>query len=367
MKAKVLVFGAGLIGSFISNTLLKNYTVYNCDCSQEARRTLKPGTFRITDKIYTVPHARGIIDLARPDVVVNALPGRFGLTVFLASLDAGVDGLVDISFFKENPLDFNDLAKETGTTAVVDFGFAPGFSHMFVGRANKLLEGHHSSMIYVAGLQKGKESSYKAVFSPEDIVEEYTRPARYLKDGKLLTEPPFERNYSYKHWSCFINDGLRTLVENPLPGLENLKELTMRPTKHFWFMQQLLRHGFFEKEQKDSTAKLLAQAWKLSEKDRDKSILDVFSQGTKQNAIYSMYDEYDETNQVHSMARVTGFPVIAMVHAMVDGYEHAGIQSPEMIAQDDDLYNFVVQFLQEQDITIKEAIYDNEEYKPIIY
>ena len=55
---------------------------------------------------------------------------------------------------------------------------------------------------------------YKAVFSPIDVIEEYTRPARYIENGKLvihpaLSDPEFLNFDEIGTLEAFNSDGLR--------------------------------------------------------------------------------------------------------------------------------------------------------------
>lgn len=350
---KVMVFGAGLIGGFIANWLSKKYTVLAYDGNIKAVQKLSD---RLSYSAYFFKDKEDIMESINnwdPDIVVNAFPGHIGYDLLECSILLGRD-IVDISFMSEDPLKLNKVAVKNNVTAVVDFGFAPGFSHMFVSRANKLLDKHDESIIYVGGLQLGSDE-YKAPFSPVDIIQEYTRPARYLKDGKIETELPFWNRYEYETFYCFINDGLRTLAETL--DIPNIIELTLRPKTHFKFIQSLIENGFFKEEHLESTTKVLTEKWKMTEKDRDHSILDVVSKGDGKTIRHSMYDQYDVTTKTHSMARVTGFPVIAMVEAILEGkYTEKGVIPPEYVAKNDEVYNFVVGYLQKYGITIIEDL-----------
>ena len=48
------------------------------------------------------------------------------------------------------------------------------------------------ALSYVAGLPKVRSwpYEYKAVFSPVDVIEEYTRPARYVENGQRVVRRP---------------------------------------------------------------------------------------------------------------------------------------------------------------------------------
>jgi len=353
---KVMVFGAGLIGGFIANQLNKKYEVIACDGNIDNLNKLD-GEITLIDKF--VQDQRDIFRLiskAKPDIIVNALPGHTGYQLLETSILCDKD-IVDISFMPEDPLVLNKTAIKNKVTAVVDFGFAPGMCHMFVGRANKLLNKHDESVIYVGGLQLDSDD-YKAVFSPVDVIQEYIRPARYTKDYHVETETPFQNDYGLQIGDqdvlCgFISDGLRTLLTTV--DVPNISEITLRTQKHFEFIQGLRENGFLNEEHLENTSKVLIDKWKMTEDDRDYSILYVISKGDGKEIMHYMYDEYDEETKTHSMARATGLPAIAMVEAILEGkYTEKGVIPPEYVAKNDEIYNFIVEYLQDHGITISE-------------
>src|SRR3989344_4997196 len=124
-----------------------------------------------------------------PDLIINALPGAIGFSALKNSIKCGKD-IIDISFFPEDPFTLKTLVEKMGSTAIVDCGIAPGFSNMIAGfHYPRMRMG--SFCCYVGGLPKNKKPpfNYKAPFSPADVIEEYTRPARYMNLGQVVTKP----------------------------------------------------------------------------------------------------------------------------------------------------------------------------------
>ncbi|MCU0522442.1 MAG: hypothetical protein MUF84_17335 [Anaerolineae bacterium] len=99
--------------------------------------------------------------------------------------------VVDISFFSEDPFRLDDLAREMGVTAVVDCGVAPGLCNIIGGYVDARLDQTERYVCYVGGLPQVRQwpHEYKAVFSPIDVLEEYTRPARYVSNGEVVVRP----------------------------------------------------------------------------------------------------------------------------------------------------------------------------------
>ena len=108
--------------------------------------------------------------------------------IMQAIIEAGKN-VVDIAFYSENPFDLDALAKKKGVTAIVDCGVTPGMSNLLIGHVHEYLDRTDSILIYVGGLPETRRwpFDYRAVFSPIDVIAEYTRPARYvarLKEGR---------------------------------------------------------------------------------------------------------------------------------------------------------------------------------------
>ena len=361
---KIVVLGAGNIGKFIGESLSASgvYDVTIVDINDTLLKTIKGKTFHADlSSPYEIQKA---LELHDADIVINALPSFLGFQALKISVKLKRH-VVDFSYMTEDPRQLDALAKENGVTVVTDFGFAPGMCHMFVGRALKLLGKGISSIIYVGGLPIKEEDEYKVVFSARDVLEEYSRPARILKEGKIETVTPFDRNYSYEklldgldlnlNLSGFISDGLRTMLD--LDGVENLLESTLRYHKHFDKMVTLKEDGFFKPENIEHTEKVLAEKWKRGPKDRDMSILDVRSTRGNSSVEHFLYDEYDEKLGHHSMARVTGSPVIAATELIATGkLNKPGVNLPEILGQDDEFFNLICGILRAQGITLTEKV-----------
>src|SRR6185369_7834476 len=86
----------------------------------------------------------------------------------------------------------------------------------------------------VGGLPQKPEwpYNYKAVFSPIDVIEEYTRPARYVENGTMVTREALTDVEKIEFEEAgvlesFNTDGLRTLAVT-LSHVPDMKEKTLR-------------------------------------------------------------------------------------------------------------------------------------------
>ena len=144
---------------------------------------------------------------------------------------------------------------------------------------------------YVGGLPVEREwpYEYKAVFSPIDVIEEYTRPARFVQNSKIITKEAlsetelmnFKGVGTLESWN---SDGLRTLIKT-MAHVPNMIEKTLRYPGCVEYIKVLRETGFFSKEEIelngvkikpiDVTSKLLFPIWKMNEEDRDLSLIHI--------------------------------------------------------------------------------------------
>ena len=347
---RVIILGTGLVGSFIANKLFEEGKLEVSTADINENKKLNKFIMQYGGDLSDTRVLENTI--RTEDIIVNALPGFLGYQTLKTCIEMGKT-IVDFSFMPEDFLELDELAKANNAVAVCDFGFAPGICHMWAKRLEML--GADSCKIYVCGLPKKESLEYKAVFSPIDVIEEYTRPARYKKNNKVLTEEPFKKSYIYKLKGKtlfgFISDGLRSLLKTS--KLNSVVEYTLRYKKHFEKVKYLKEDGFFDKENLSNTAKLLINKWKMTDKIKDFSFLEVVGYGGGAVKHKVMYDEHDGTN--HSMARATGLPVCAMVNLIADGETlNSGVYAPEHIAEKNNLYISIIQYLKDNGIEIKE-------------
>jgi saccharopine dehydrogenase-like NADP-dependent oxidoreductase len=377
---KIIVLGAGLIGGPMAADLAREpgFEISVADIHPAALSRLKArapvGTIE-ADLSAPAAVRRVVQDF---DLVLSAVPGFMGFETLRAVLEAGKK-IVDISFFPEDPFALDALAREKRVTAVVDCGVAPGMSNILVGRAQSRLDAIASVLIYVGGLPEVREwpYDYKAGFSPADVIEEYTRPARYVQNGAVvirpaLSEPEFLDFPGIGTLEAFNTDGLRTLIST-IPA-SDMKEKTLRYPGHIEKMAVLRETGFFGLEEiemngarvrpRDVTAKLLFPKWKLGPADRDITIMRVIVEGTasggrRRRYTYELLDRFDRETGIHSMARTTGYTATMVVRMLARGlYSREGIIAPEFMGREPECVEFMLDGLKRRGVAYQETIRD---------
>ncbi|MEG3603248.1 MAG: 3-hydroxyacyl-CoA dehydrogenase NAD-binding domain-containing protein, partial [Candidatus Thermoplasmatota archaeon] len=102
---RVLVFGAGLVGGWVADTLAADgHHVTAVDTNPSALAARSPGVVALN-----APAAAGMVDEHAPDVVVNTLPGRIGHGIRAGLLERGC-AVADLAFTAEDPGVLHDLA-----------------------------------------------------------------------------------------------------------------------------------------------------------------------------------------------------------------------------------------------------------------
>ena len=359
--AKIIVLGAGLVGSVMAQDLAKKHNVTCVDIKKENLAKLN----NINTICADVSNPKKIKKIIQKfDLVVGALPGFMGYQMMRHVIEAGKN-IVDISFFPEDPFGLDKLAKQKKVVAVMDCGVAPGMGNIIFGYHNLNMKITDYECL-VGGLPEKREwpYEYQAVFSPIDVIEEYTRPARYVKDSKIITKEAlseteiinFDEIGSLESWN---SDGLRSLIQT-MKHVPNMIEKTLRYPGCVEYLKVLKYSGFFSYKEIeinghkirpiDVTAKLLFPKWKMEKGDKDFTIMRIIIKGLENNKEvnyqYNLLDRFQ--NGTISMARTTGFTCTAVANLIINGrYNRIGISPPEYLGEH---FNFINEYLEKRGV-----------------
>lgn len=363
---KIAVLGAGMVGSTIAKDLAGSFEVTCFDRSEANLSKLKMNANRIAlQKMDLSDYSLYPQILAPFDMVVLAVPGFMGYRALEQVILAGKN-VVDISFFPEDALTLHQLAKEKGVTAIVDCGVAPGMSNLIIGRYDKIMK-LDAFEIYVGGLPQNPKPPflYKAPFSPIDVIEEYTRPARLMENGEVITKPALtDRSLmdfeGVGMLEAFNTDGLRTLLYT-MPHIPNQKEQTLRHPGHLDLIIALQQSGFFSNEPivvgeltvvpLEVTAKLLFDQWKLEPGEPELTVMQVTMYGEGKTIQYQLLDKYDAASETSSMSRSTGYTCSAAVHMLAEGlFTEKGLFPPEHIGANEVCFEYILKYLKTRNV-----------------
>lgn len=378
---KVLVLGCGNIGSAAAEDLAKSLSSLEIVVADKDENRAK----KVVKKIDRTNVSWAQIDAANQnklasslkgfDVVAGFLPAMLGYRLAEACINAKTN-LVDVSFMEENPLTLNNKAKKAGVTIIPDCGFAPGISNILVGNAVRKLDRAESVHIMVGGLPEKPVPplGYTITWSPESLIDEYTRKARIVRNGKIeegealsgLEQIEFP---NVGKLEAFYTDGLRNLLDT-IKGVEEMWEKTLRYPGHAEKISMLRALGFFEEEQveiegirlspRKLTAKLFQQ--KLCKPEiGDIVALKVEVSGVKGSKpvrrIYHLVDHYDSVHNVTAMARTTAYPASIIAQLMLKGaIKEKGVVPPELLGMNESVFQEFLDELVNRGIRIREEI-----------
>ncbi len=304
----IAVLGAGMVGRAIALDLAKDYKVTAFDLNATNLDELKKKSATVDTAGADLSQFEEYKSLFSPfDIVVIAVPGFMGYKTLESVIDAGKN-VVDISFFPENALQLDDLAKQKNVTAITDCGISPGMSNFILGHCNEEMK-ISSFECYVGGLPKEKKPPflYKASFSPADVIQEYLRPARVLEKGRIVTRPAMSEKERIQvdevgELEAFNTDGLRSLIHT-MSHIPNMKEKTLRYPGHIDLIIALQQAGFFETTPLrmhgvdiialEFTSRLLLNEWKLGAEEEEFTVMKAIIKGEGKTIEYSLLDRYE--------------------------------------------------------------------------
>lgn len=373
---RIVVLGGGRVGSAIVRDLAaeENFSVLVVDVDPvAAERLTRFGADCIAADLSdpnTVSKA-----VAGADLVVGAVPGFMGYRVVEQVLREGRP-IIDISFFPENAFELDELAKEAGVPCLVDCGVAPGLSNLISGHTDDYLDVTHSFNCLVGGLpvKRSLPWEYKAPFSPGDVIEEYTRPARLRRGGENISLPALSEIELVDFpglgtLEAFNTDGLRSLLTSS--RAPEMVEKTLRYPGHAEKIRMLRDTGFLSSKgilvasgqaaPRDITEALLFSAWQFEEGELDLTVMRIVVEGEKEGKAlrhtYELLDYYNTETETSSMARTTGYTCTGMVRLITNGtWDQPGVAPPEIVGRNVECFDAVIGHLKDRRVHVLHSV-----------
>lgn len=334
-------FGVGLVGSYVAKKLAKaGYSVHAYD-PQPHRVTgfpgievhhLEPDDDPVDMVLDLISSDQNFSFDPKSDIVVNMLPGDIGhsSTTSLAELPWRT---VDLSFSQFTPDRDDEKARDYSASILWDTGIAPGLSNMLLSEAYRELGALENGEIRVGGNPTGPTSgwNYMAPFSPIDVVAEYTRPARVIRESEQVTLPALSERHEIEvpekgKMEAFLTDGLRSVL-NSIPA-KDLSEYTVRWPGHIQKFIDLNESGELDVER-------LTSEWQYDDKTPEFTWMEVFAEGIDGTKMtWRLQDHGDDDG--HSMARSTGLVTLCCVEEWLNDPEMLppGVHPPEALSSE---------------------------------
>mgnify|MGYP001392884910 CR=1 FL=1 len=323
---RIHCLGGGLVGSFVTRKLWEaGFEVHLYDVVDRTT----PAYFHLQDA--------AIADHGPADLVVNMVPGSIGHDVLKTLYEQG-QRIVDLSFSETTP---DQLASGDGVI-LWDVGIAPGLSNMLVALAHRELGHLDEVSIKVGGnpAEPDQTWSYMAPFSPHDVIAEYTRPARVVREGNMTVVPAMDDLHtidaSGRTMEAFLTDGLRSLIDIPATSMG---EYTVRWPGHI---------------QRYQTSELnpdeLVDAWRFDPERPEFTWMEVRVEAGTETRVWTVEDKGGDGDS--SMARTTGLVTVACVMAWSQSdLFTTGIHPPEELPSE--VIHGVIRTLKEHGVSIQ--------------
>jgi lysine 6-dehydrogenase len=373
---KIAVLGTGLVGGPMVRDLLlsENFEIIAADLNQQRLDSI-PDHPRLSKHCTDLTDPLKVTELTeKTDLVISAVPGFMGYQTLQILLSAARN-VIDIAFMPEDPTDLNLLALKNGVYAVVDCGVAPGMSNILLANATLSFDEALEGKIMVGGLPviRSKPWEYKAVFSPADVMEEYTRPARVVEAGKEVVKEPLTdlELVSFEEigtLEAFVTDGLRSLIQTL--EIRNMSEKTLRYPGYSEKIRLLRDSGFLDTkplsingqsiDPLSFTSAMLFPKWKLESGEEDLTVMQISLEGIRagehRRITWNLFDRFDPLTGVHSMARTTGYTATSLARMISNGLSlRPGVILPETLGLDDMFTTRILSELKKKNIIYKKT------------
>ena len=331
---RIHCLGGGLVGSFVTRKLVEDgFEVHLFDVVNRAT----PAVFHLKDAASA--------DHSSADLIVNMVPGSIGHDVLRVLHEQG-HNIVDLSFSETTP---DQLPAGPGVV-LWDVGIAPGLSNMLVALAQRELGRLDKVSIKVGGnpAQPDDGWSYMAPFSPHDVIAEYTRPARIVRDGAVTVVPAMDELHTVdangRTMEAFLTDGLRSLINLPA---DSMGEYTVRWPGH---IQRYQRTTLSPDE--------LVDAWAFDPQRPEFTWMEVRVEAGEKTWVWTVEDSGKDGDS--SMARTTGLVTFACVKAWSERtLFDRGVHPPEDLP-DDVIYD-VIEVLKNEGVAVDLRAFDDGE------
>jgi len=376
--SEALIIGSGMVGSEIARDLSRSskFSTVTVVDANRANLVRVKSTRKIRPVLGDVLKGPLLADLlGEVDLVCGALPGRLGYTLMSRVMELGRD-LVDISYTPEDPFQLDKLARKKGCLLIPQCGVAPGLSNICVGNASSMLASVTRVRILVGGLPQHPVPplNYEFVFSPDDVLNEYTREATIIKNGRVTKVPSLSGRGELKFppvgkLEYFLTDGLGTLTDS-LGGVSEMGEYTLRYPGHAALMESLKTLGLLDKNpvtidgSSIEPRKLVLELMRplMAHPERGELLafrveVDGKTKNKKARRIsYRMLDFYNSRTRVSAMARTTAYTCTAVAHLVARRtVSRTGVVPPEKIGQDQGLFRCIRSYLASRGVKLQVA------------
>jgi saccharopine dehydrogenase-like NADP-dependent oxidoreductase len=370
MTRRVLLLGHGAQGraalhDLVSDDDSAHVTVADADPSLPRQLAPYPSAQVTPVAVDATDHAAVEALMRRADVVVEALPGPFALTMGQLAVRAGVS-LVSSMYYRDPQerdaargaatehaiAQLDAAAAGRGLTLLTEFGLDPGLDLILGARALGELDEVHEFHAYGAGIPaagaRDNALHYKFSWSPIGVMRSYHRPARIIRHGQVVEIAPetlFEPHRYHlldvpaidASLECYPNgDAVHYAELFGLRGrVREMGRYTGRLPGHCAFWNVMVKCGFLDVAPVPAgdarvspiefTAALLASQprFQYADDEGDLTFIRVDVRGRRNGAgvrlVYDLVDSRDFVTGFTSMQRTVGYTLALGARLILDG------------------------------------------------
>ncbi len=359
---KLLVIGAGMMGTAAAYDMARNSNVVAVTIADSDRKRAKQSAERV-NKLSKRKIAVAVeLDASEPKkaarlmgdhhAALSAVPDFLNVGLAKAAIDARCHfaDLGGNNTVVRAELAMSKQAEKRGVAIAPDCGLSPGMASILAGELMRRIGGTAEALrIYVGGLpiEPKPPFQYQLVFSVEGLINEYAEPAKLLRNGRMTTIEPLSevetfRIRDFPPLEAFhTSGGTSTLPETFAGEVGECFEKTLRYRGTLPYLKALYDFGFFSKEKmkfgkaeispRDVTSRLMCS--KLAGNQADVTILRVEAHENQPRGLralvsakrdprllaFSMVDRFDTKTGMTSMMRTTAWPASIVVQMLASG------------------------------------------------
>jgi len=329
--ANIHCLGTGLVGSYVAKKLADmGHKINAYDIRPE--KSIIGYRNIIIHQEDALDNCRNIEKFGDFDIIVNMLPGDIGYSAMKMLCEQDIK-VVDLSFSEVTPDIVMENCENKQASVLWDVGIAPGLSNMLLSLAHRELGKLKNGEIRVGGnpTKQTEGWNYMAPFSPNDVIAEYTRPARVVRDSKIVTLEALSERHMIEvsgrgEMEAFLTDGLRSVLDS-IPA-SDMSEYTVRWPGHIQKYIDERKSNLINYEE-------LVEEWKYNPQISEFTWMEVMALGNNDVKMrWIITDEGKEDG--HSMARCTGLVTVFCIDEWLNNPNMIGkgVYAPEYLKTD---------------------------------
>jgi lysine 6-dehydrogenase len=352
-----LVLGSGIVGTAAAWDLVRrghDVAVADTDIDAADSAAVISGADAIVIDAEDTTSLRRQLD--RFEVVVSAVPYRFGLSVATAALTTGTHYLD----FGGNPTvvasqkHLHDQAADAGVMVVPDCGLAPGLANVL---AEDLIASSSTAVIDSIQMRVGAlpqvstgALGYQLAFNPAGLINEYAEPCEIIRNGEYTIVEPLTRfeDVEWEGWGPLeafsTAGGTSTMPIRNVGRVRSLEYKTLRYPGHGIVFRSLLELGMFDESQRTiGSVAVSPRAVLLEALDRtmprggpDVVLVRVWRDQSGLRTTLQITDV--EQGGFSALARTTAFPATALADLITRGsVDRPGVHTMDEAVQGSEL------------------------------